>query len=413
MRQKRLDSAQSPNKSTFSLASAEALKKIKISVSNPDAIKKPKSSVQHRLKDVCTRDFRVQSGDTDKVTDLSEHSLKQDIPIQKEISPPSQPTVDDKIIEIKDEVEQSKDVSCTFVPNRIIQLANKVQGNRKWKQYEMPMQVDEDGYFKATITDFSTPKLGMQSYIVSPLGMKDQYLTHLRQIQQVYKSTALEPLSLDKIKRYDLVVALFGITWNRAIVLEVTDKVICVRSIEHGTNCFIRDFSKIKAPLPAELQKKGFIIEVVFENENDVEININSIVTMKMMSAISGTNLAALKEDVSDNTLDDDIFQKIESMSIKAATTTEDPIKKEVLNKVEITSTDERINKLKLSDERKYLNKQMIKDFHTGDNLKLSFLDGGQLTNGLAHFCEFLPENIEFYLKIGKLKDLCSVQLIN
>ena len=400
MRLKRLASTEALNK--VAIAKSEALKRTRITYSKAEAVYKPTTSVQNRLKDVIKKESKVQPVISAKAAEFFEYSLKLEKPIKTEpISPPI--TIKKEVIE--DDVKP-KDVSVTLVPNRIIELANKVQGNRKWKQYEVPKQVDEDGYFKATITDYGTPKLGMQSYVVSPLGMKDQYSTHLRQIQPVYKSTALEPLSRDKIKRHDLVVALFGITWNRAIVLEVTDTMICVRSIENGTNCFIKDMSKIKAPLPAELQKKSFIVGVIFENENDFEININSVVSMKMMSEMSGTNLATLKSihkivDDYGTTLDDEIVEQFEKISI-TATISDGPFREEIVRKVEVTTYDEPSSKVKSLDERKYLNRQMIKDFHTGDNIKLTFLDGSQLENGLAHFCEFLPENIDFYLKIGK-----------
>ncbi|CAO1365212.1 unnamed protein product [Diamesa tonsa] len=427
MRLKRLASAETNNK--VALCKAEALKRSKISAANAEALKKPTHSVQERLKVASTRDSKVQSVSTKAIDDY-EYSLKLDKPMKKEIKSPitfkkevrspiavkkvirSPITFKKEKIEIMDDVDvKSEEVSVTLVPNRIIELANKVQGNRKWKQYEIPTQVDEDGFFKATITDYGIPKLGMQSYVVSPLGLKDQCVAHLRQLQQVYKSTTFEPLPVDKIKRHDLVVALFGITWNRAIVLEVTDTMICVRSIEHGTNCFIKDFSKIKAPLPAELQKKSFIIEVIFENENEVDgIDINSVVSMKMMSEMSGTNLATLKTinkivDDCDASLDDELFERFEKISI-STTVTDGPFREEVVRKVEVTTYDEKIIKTKSLDERKYLSRQMVKDFHTGDNIKLTFLDGSQLQNGRAHFCEYLPENVEFYMKIDKeIKD--------
>lgn len=330
-----------------------------------EAFKKPTISVQHRLKDACLRDSKVQSSATVKVPE------------------------------------------------------SKVEGNKKWENYEIPTKLDEDGYFEATIIDFSTPKLGLQSYIVSPVEFKDQYINHLKQLQQVYKSSTLEPLLHDRIKKCDLVVALLEITWHRATVLEVNDTMVVVRSIETGTTVYVEDLSKIKAPLPAELQKKAFTIEVIFENDHDIKVDLNTIVSIKMTTNFKGTNSAMLKiiDKISDEKVKDsgdfkheEVFKKFESISIRDKPDTlfdfkaisDGSVEQKVVNKVKVTSADVRTTQNKSFDDRKYLNSQMVKDFHTGDNIKLTFLDGSQLSNGLAHFCEFRPENVDFYWKIGE-----------
>ena len=396
-----------------------------------ERLKKPTNSVQQRLKDACTRDYKVQPFvPVQYPVDVVNRESKQHELIKKEInSPPFSPKVQPfvpvqyPVDVVNRESKQHKLIkkeinsppfSPKDDPNRLIDLFNKVKSKRNWKQYEIPKQVDKDGYFKAIITDFSKGKLGGQSYIVSPVDLKDQYLAHLRQLQQVYKSTVVESLSRDKIEKNDLVVALIGITWHRATVLEVDDKMVVVRSIETGCNCFIKDFSKIKAPLPSELQKKAFIIEVTFEN--DYSIDINSIVSIKILSDMSETILATMKldnevieiEDSDSDAFEDELVEKIEAIS-------RGPEKRNVLidfeetklTKVSATSLDA---KCKSIDERKYLNSQMIKDFHTGDNIKLTFLDGSELTKGIAHFCELNAENVDFYLKIGNLKNskFCS-----
>ncbi|CAO1317940.1 unnamed protein product [Diamesa serratosioi] len=371
------------------------------------AFKKPTNSVQQRLKDACLKDSKVQSPVlqnpiSDKKSGSNPHEL-----IEKEST--ALPTsVKDETPKVKQQLPE--DASVT-IPDHIIDLINNVKDKRNWKHFEKP-KVDKDGFFKATITDFSAPKLGVQSYIVSPIDLKDQYIAHLRQLQQVYKSSVLESLPYEKIKKKDLVVALFGITWHRAIVLEVDEKLIVLRSIETGCSCFIKDFSKIKAPLPAELQKKSFTIEVIFENGNDIDIDINSVVSIKMMSEMPGTNLATLKinndviiieSDDSDSSEDEELVRKLQAISI--GTTNRDDIEKSsgVTKTSEVvTSLDVKTIESKSIDGRKYLNSQMIKDFHTGDKIVLTFLDGSQLSEGLAHFCEFRTENLEFYSKIDK-----------
>lgn len=358
------------------------------------AFKKPTTSVQQRLKNACLKeDFKVQPSVTVKVPDSNNVSDS----LKKETISPS--------IAIKDE---------------IIVIENKPTAP-KWKNYEIPTKLDEDCYFEAIITDFGTPKLGYQSYIVSPVEFKDQYINHLRQLQQVYESSALKSLSRDGIKKKDLVVALLGITWHRAIVLEVNDTMVVVRSIETGTTVDIdvKDLCKIKAPLPAELQKKAFTMEVIFENGQEIEVDLNRVVSIKMMTNLSGTNSAMLK--INDNIFDkkvdnskdskhDNVFKKFETISIRDKPDilfdfkafSDGTVEQKVVNKVEVTSADVRTTQNKSFDDRKYLNSQMVKDFHTGDNIKLTFLDGSHLSKGLAHFCENRPENVEFYRKIGK-----------
>lgn len=240
-------------------------------------------------------------------------------------------------------------------------------------------EADSQGFNYASVTEVDRNIDGSTTYWVMPVEFKKFYDNYKKNINEVYEDHGIPNIAFNDLPSFkkSLVMAKINGSWARATILHILpdEKVVGLVDIDTGKKFIgIYPLAEIKSPLESEFMKSAYAIKVMLENADSDSIDSEECIKIKItVSDPFGINVGIVKLDDGEPEELEDAIQVPPTPPVK--TVCDQPLVLELLE---------------------------VKNMQLGPKVKLMFIDGSKLEQGLLHVCESVAENWNFYTQIEK-----------